>query len=92
MQEIAFTIHIFKEGNRYVAHVPKLDVSSCGATDEEARQNIQDAVRGFVETSRDMGTLTEILEEAGYVRDRETWRAPEFVSFGRMTAHVENLQ
>jgi len=89
MQEIAYTVHMFKEGETYVAYVPELDVSSCGATDEEARQNIRDAVRGFVETSADMGTLPEILEEAGYVREGDAWRAPEFISLDRFTTSVK---
>lgn len=42
-----------------------LDLSSCGATDEEARRNIRDAVRGFHAASMDMGTRDEILEDAG---------------------------
>jgi predicted RNase H-like HicB family nuclease len=55
MQDIAYTVHTFKEGEAYVAYVPELDLSSCGATNDEARRNIRDAVQGFLETSRDMG-------------------------------------
>lgn len=69
----------------YVAYVPALDVSSCGATDEEARSNIRDAVRGFLAASADLGTLDEILQEAGYEREGEQWRAPEFVAVDRLT-------
>jgi predicted RNase H-like HicB family nuclease len=79
MQDISFTVHTFKEGKMYVAYVPELDLSSCGATEEEARKNIRDAVRGFV----------EILEEAGYDRTGDTWRAPEFVSLDRLTLSVK---
>ena len=75
IRDISFTVHIFKEGPAFVAHVPELDVSSCGDTDEEARKNIQDAVRGFLETSAEMGTLEEILAEAGYQRDETSWRS-----------------
>ena len=32
--------------------------------------------------------LKELLEEAGYVRDGDSWRAPEFVSLDRLTASV----
>jgi hypothetical protein len=32
MQDFSFTAHIFKEGATYVAYVPALDLSSCGAT------------------------------------------------------------
>ncbi|MGH9433999.1 MAG: type II toxin-antitoxin system HicB family antitoxin [Terriglobia bacterium] len=85
MQDISFTVHIFKEGKTYVVYVPELDLSSCGATEEEARRNIRDAVRGFLETSADMGTLPEILEEAGYAREGQAWRAPEFIALDRCT-------
>jgi len=89
MHALSFTVHIFKEGKAFVAYVPELDVSSCGSTDEEARKNIGDAVRGFLETSADMGTLDEVLEEAGYVREGDTWRGPEFVSLGRITTRLK---
>jgi predicted RNase H-like HicB family nuclease len=89
MQDFSFDAHIFKEGDTYVAYVPALDLSSCGATDEEARRNIRDAVRGFLATSADLGTLDEILEEAGYKLEGEGWRAPEFVSIDRFTMSMK---
>ena len=88
MQDICFTIHIFKEGPTFVAHVPELDLSSCGATEGEARSNIRDAVHGFLEATAEMGTLTQILEEAGYKRDGDTWQAPEFVSIDHSRVSV----
>jgi len=89
IRDISFTVHTFKEGKTFVAYVPELDLSSCGVTEEEARKKIRDAIRGFLETSSEMGTLTEILEEAGYEREGETWRAPEFVSLDRLTMSVK---
>jgi len=88
MQDIAYTVHTFKEGGMYVAYVPELDISSCGATNDEARKNIREAVQGFLETSTDMGSLGWILEEAGYKRKGSTWEAPEFVALDRETASV----
>jgi predicted RNase H-like HicB family nuclease len=88
MRDFSFDTHIFKEGDAYVAYVPALDVSSCGATDEEARRNIRDAVRGFLAASADLGTLDEILREAGYDREGDAWRAPEFVSVDRLTMSI----
>ena len=89
MRGFSFDAHIFKEGDAYVAHVPALDVSSCGATGEEARRNIRDAVRGFLAASADMGTLDEILREAGYRREGDEWHAPEFVSMDRLTMSLK---
>jgi len=77
VQDIAYTVHTFKEAGTHVAYVPELDVSSCGATNDDARKNIRDAVQGFLETSADMGTLDQILEEAGYERKGESWKSPE---------------
>ena len=88
MQDFSFDTHIFKEGKTYVAYVPALDISSCGDTDEEVRGNIRAAVRGFLAASADLGTLGEILEEAGYRREGDDWRAPEFVSLDRLTMSI----
>ena len=88
MRDFLFDTHIFREGETYVAYAPALDVSSCGATDEEARRNIRDAVRGFLAASAELGTLEEILEEAGYRRDGDRWIPPEFVSLDRLAMNV----
>ena len=89
MSALAFTVHIFKEGDTYVAHVPELDVCSCGSTADQARHNIQDAVRGFLEAGEQMGTLDQILQEVGYRRDGESWQAPEFVALDRLTLTLD---
>jgi predicted RNase H-like HicB family nuclease len=84
MHNLAFTVNIFREGETFVAHAPELDVSSCGDTPEAAGQNIRDAVLGFLETADEQGTLSQVLEESGYRKEGESWRAPELISTGRM--------
>ncbi len=88
MRDFVFDTHIFREAGTYVAYVPALDLSSCGATAEEARRNIRDAVRGFLATSTELGTLEEILTEAGYRREGDRWIPPEFVSLDRLAMNV----
>ena len=88
MQAIPFTIHIFREGEMYVAHAPELDVSSCGSTETEVRRNIRDAVKGFLETSGEMGTLSDVLEESGYRLEKGEWRAPQFVALDHLSVGV----
>jgi predicted RNase H-like HicB family nuclease len=85
MPSFSFDACIFKEGDAFVAHAPKLDISSCGDTDEEARRNIREAVGAFLNTARRMGTLREILEESGYRLVAEEWCGPEFVALDRLT-------
>jgi predicted RNase H-like HicB family nuclease len=42
-----------------------LDVSSCGGTKEKALKNLKEAVGFFLEEAEKLGTLEQILEEAG---------------------------
>lgn len=88
MQDIAVTVHIFREGDMYVAHVPELDVSSCGRTIEETRRNIQDAVKGFLDTAKETGTLHDVLEESGYQFEQGRWHPPEFVALDHVSVVV----
>ncbi|OFV93998.1 MAG: hypothetical protein A3G76_14115 [Acidobacteria bacterium RIFCSPLOWO2_12_FULL_65_11] len=85
MKDLGFTVRIFKEGSTFVAHVPELDISSCGDTEAGARRNIVDAVAGFVETAKQAGTLREILEEAGYRLENGRWHEPELVGVEHMS-------
>jgi hypothetical protein len=71
-----------------VAHTPELDVSSCGETADEARSRIKEAVHSFLEASEEMGALAEILQEAGYRREGDGWKPPEFVSIDRMAVGI----
>ena len=78
--EISFTIQIFKERKQFVAYVPGLDVSSAGTTVEEAKAHILEAVDAFIEETKRIGTLAEVLEEAGYERTPEGWKAPDLLA------------
>jgi predicted RNase H-like HicB family nuclease len=85
MLQIEFDTIVFQEEETYVAYSPKLDVSSCGSTVEEAKGNLKTAVRLFIEESAKIGTLDEILEEAGYAsKDAHCWKAPRIVATERV--------
>lgn len=86
--QIDFTVQIWKEGGQFIAHAMPLDVASCGATAEKARQALDEAVRLFVATAADRGTLADVLEEAGYVLEGGQWQAPAWVSLERGAAVV----
>lgn len=80
MLPIEFDMVVFKEGNVFITYSPKLDVSSCGNTFEQARENMKAAVRLFLEEAERMGTLEDILAEAGYCRGSEAkWNPPRMV-------------
>jgi predicted RNase H-like HicB family nuclease len=86
--DLGFTVRILKEGDTFIAHVPELDVSSCGDTEVDARRNIADAVRGFLETASEQGTLNDILQEAGYRLENGRWTEPELVGVEHMSVGI----
>lgn len=73
MERIVYRAEFFKEGDAYVGVAPELNVSSFGETLEEARYSLQEAVEAFVEECQQMGTLEEVMEEAGFVKRADSW-------------------
>jgi len=74
-QPIEFRAEFFKEGAAYVGLAPELDVSSFGDTLAEAREALVEAVEAFLEGCEALGTLHEVLEEAGFHRQGDRWLA-----------------
>ena len=75
--KISVKIEIFKEGDIYVALAPELNVSSFGETIEEAQKSIKEAIEAFIEECQEMGTLEEVLEEAGFLKIGDIWKPRE---------------
>ncbi len=62
--DISVTVH--REGDWLVAVSPGLDVASQGKTEKEAIHNLVEAVQSFITTCFEMGTLNQVLIEAGF--------------------------
>jgi predicted RNase H-like HicB family nuclease len=78
--KIIVRAEIFQEGDVYVGLCPDLEVSSFGDTIEEARFSLSEALSAFVEECEAMGTLAEVLEEAGLTRQKGLWLPRQAVS------------
>lgn len=82
--QIDYTVQIWKEGTQFVAHAMPLDVASSGPNPEAARQAVDEAVRGFVASCAEAGTLDQVLEEAGYeLASGGAWKSPSWISVER---------
>lgn len=86
--QIEFTVQIWQEGGQYIAHATPLDVASSGETPEAARKALDEAVRLFMDTAAEQGTLAEVLEEAGYQHVAGQWLSPAWVGVERHVATV----
>jgi predicted RNase H-like HicB family nuclease len=85
---IEYTVQIWSEGDQFVAHAMPLDVMSSGRTPEDARAALDEAVRVFLLTAADQGSLEEALYEAGYERRGREWTSPIWVSTEKHSAAV----
>jgi predicted RNase H-like HicB family nuclease len=63
-----FTALIEREGNGYVSLCPELDIASQGATIEEARENLREALELFFETASPEEIQTRLHEEVYVTR------------------------
>ena len=86
--EIEYSVQIWKEDGHFIAHAMPLDVASSGLTLESARRALEEAVRLFLDTAAEHGSLKEVLEEAGYVNESGQWRSPAWVAVERCCAAV----
>jgi hypothetical protein len=68
-----------------VAHTRELDVSSCGGTQQSALRNLKEAVRLFLEEAEKMGTLDQVLAEAGYLKRKSKLQGPKLITTQRVS-------
>ena len=88
IRNIDFTGEIFKEDGMFVAYCPELDVSSCGITIDEAKKNLLQATKLFIEESQKMGNLKAILEESGYDTSKNNLQSP-MIEIDKLKLNVE---
>ena len=85
VNNLTFTIQIWKEGSKFVSYNPELKVASCGDDIQEAKNNLRDAISGFLKSARKMGTMQDILEEAGFIYKKQRWFTPELLVMDRLS-------
>ena len=83
-RDIMLTVQVWKEGASYVAYAPELDISSCAKTANQAKSRLTEAVSLFIEEAARMGTLEEILAEAGFERHGKAFRQRPMLARGKM--------
>jgi predicted RNase H-like HicB family nuclease len=86
--QIEIHASVFKEGRTYIAYSPELDLSSCAGSEKKALSNLVEAAQLFFEEAEKLGTLEQLLEEAGYKKSavrkaRTVLRGPQFITMQR---------
>jgi predicted RNase H-like HicB family nuclease len=86
--DIRFTVQVWKENGKYVAYAPELDLSSFGNSVPHAKARLREAVALFLEGAARLGTLKDILSEAGFERHGSTYRPRRVLARERLRLAV----
>ena len=76
LKNIKFTCQLFQEDGQMVSYCPEFNVSSFGDNPEEATASLYEAMSLFLKECERMGTLDEVLEDAGYRQVRPQKQPP----------------
>lgn len=60
------TVNISKQGGRYLAYSPALDISTSGKTETEAKRRFGELVPLFFDELEETGTVADVLTELGW--------------------------
>jgi len=81
-KKVGLTVEFYREGNKFIAYSPTLQLSTCGDTQGQAKRRFEEALSCFLEEAEKMGTLDDILLECGWQkidRPQKHWQPPIFI-------------
>ncbi len=85
-------VSILKEGKKFVAYTPVLDLSTSGRTVKSVKKNFSEIVEIFFDELLNKGTMDEVLAGLGWKKIKKQWTPPKEIEhchqFLRMPAMV----
>ena len=74
--EFRLPVEIKKKGRIFVSQCPLLDVFSQGNSRAQALENLREAIKLFLQSCLERGTLEQVLKESGFVSATDTGSLP----------------
>ena len=81
-------VTFLKEGKRFVAYTPALDLSTSGKTYDEVKKRFDEIVNIFIEELVKNNTLDQVLKDMGWREVQKKWQPPVVVSHQTQTVKV----
>lgn len=72
----------FKEGEKFIAYSPALDLSSCGDSFAQAKKRFSEVANIFLDETIKMGTLEDVFTDCGWKkvsRPQKHWVPPAII-------------
>jgi hypothetical protein len=73
-------VSIIREGKKYIAYTPVLDLSTSANSFEVAKKRFGELVYIFFEELIKKGTLEEVLRDLGWRKVQKNWNPPVVIS------------
>jgi len=86
--EFNLPVSFLREGDKYIAYTPALDLSTCGQSYQEAKKRFGEIVNIFFEELINKGTLEEVLNDLGWQRTQTKWNPPVVIAQELQTIRV----
>ena len=77
---LSLPVFITKQGRRFVAYTPALDISTSGTSEKDAKKKFGELVSLFLEEILEAGTVDDVLSELGWRKQEKKWTPPKVVS------------
>ena len=86
--EFKIPVSILREGEKYIAYTPALDLCTSGKNYEEAKRRFKEIVNIFFEELIKKDVLGEVLNNLGWRRVQTRWEPPVVISQESQTIRV----
>ena len=80
MLEFSLPVSILREGKKYIAYTPALDLSTSGNTFDQAKKRFDEVVHIFFEEIMKENTTEQVLTELGWQKVNAKWNPPIVIS------------
>lgn len=70
-------VSILKEGKKFVAYTPVLDLSTSGRSVKSVKKHFSEIVEIFFDELLKKGTMDEVLTDLGWKKIKKQWAPPE---------------
>ena len=77
---VQLPVSILKEGKKFIAYSPALDLSTSGKTYNEAKKRFTEIVDIFFEEIDKKKVVEESLKDLGWTKAQASWQPPVIIS------------
>ncbi len=78
--EFNLPVSFLREGNKYIAYTPALDLSTSGRSYPQVKKRFEELVNIFFEDIIEQGTVDEVLSGLGWQKSQAKWSPPVVIS------------